>query len=54
MPSKCAFATVLQVIGPATPAAARNIALAGSLAEVARSLRALLPRLPPIAAAALE
>lgn len=44
----------MQVIGPATPAASRNIALAGALAEVVRSLRALLPRLPASAAAALE
>jgi len=42
------------VAGPATAATARNIALAGALAEVARSLRALLPRLPPTAASALE
>lgn len=42
------------VTGPATAAAARNIALAGLLAEVVRSLSALLPRLPAPAAAALE
>ena len=40
--------------GAATAAAARNIALAGSLAEVVRSLRGGLPRLPPPAPAALE
>lgn len=42
------------VSGPATAAAARNIALAGLLAEVARSVAALLPRLPAAAAAVLE
>ena len=42
------------VQGPATAAAARNIALAGLLADVVRSVSALLPRLPAPAAAALE
>jgi hypothetical protein len=52
--SWCKSFSFMQVVGPATPGAVRNIALAGSLAEVVRSVRALLQRLPPKAAAALE
>lgn len=42
------------VAGPATPAAARNISMAAVLAEVARSVAGLLPRLPPAAVTVIE